>query len=111
MIRGLPHRCTHWTPAFPGPDAYNQPNPGGFAVAATGVRCRLSNAEGDGPSLLLPADRAVQAGDRLGDVVTPAGLTVDAGPFSVEAVQPVVGRARVAYQRCALRRLTSIDQG
>lgn len=110
MIRGLVHRCTVWTPAGQATDAYGQPAPTSFATAATDVPCRLSLIDADRPLALLRAEQSLGPGDRLTDVKTPAGQSVDPGPFAVLSIERLVGRAGVAFQRCQLQRLISLDQ-
>ncbi len=110
MIRGLIHRCTIWSPTGTTTDPYGQATPDGFATTATLLPCRLRGA-GDGePEVLVGSGAVVAIHDRLTDVTTPAGASVDPGPFAVIDIVPVVGRADVAFQRLRLRRITSIDQ-
>ena len=110
MISALVHRCTLWQPTSTPTDAYGQPAPAGFAVVATDVRCRLSPPGSEAPTLWLEAAISVAVGDRVDSVLDPSGNTIDSGPFAVQEVVPVIGRAAVSHQRLTLRRLTSIDQ-
>lgn len=110
MIRGLIHRCVLSAPTSTAPDDYGQPSPTGFTPTATGVACRMQGAGSAEPELFLRATTAVGVDDRISDVETPAGTSLDAGPFAVMAVTPAVGRAELALYRVQLRRLTSIDQ-
>ena len=110
MIRGLIHRCTVSTPTATAVDTYGQPAPTGFTATATGVACRMQGAGAPEPELFLGAGDPVNLDDRISAVTTPAGASVDAGPFAVIEVTPAVGRAEVALHRVRLRRLTSIDQ-
>ncbi len=109
-IHGLTHRCTVWQPASRTTDAYGQPAPAAFTQTATGVRCRLNTEDQDTPQVLLTATVPVAVDDRITDVQDTRGNTIDAGPFAIIDVDAVRGRARVAYRRLTLRRLTSIDQ-
>ena len=110
MIRGLPHRCSIWRPTATPPDAYGQPAPAAYALGASGVRCRFSAAQPQAPRLLLPPGAVIDPRDRITDVQTPGGATVDAGPFAVQEVITPQGRAASGYHRLTLRRLVGLDQ-
>lgn len=101
MIGGLVHRCTIWQ-ALPGPaDAYGRPVPVATAPQAPAIRCRFTPGDRDTHRLLLPPDAALAVGDRVTDIEDAAGRSIDRGPFHVNAVTVVTGRAQAAY-RCAL---------
>jgi hypothetical protein len=110
VISALVHRCTVWQPTSTPTDEYGQPAPAGFAVVATDVRCRMSPPGAEAPTLWLEATVAITEGDRVSAVQDPSGNTIDSGPFAVQEVVSVIGRAVTSHQRLQLRRLTSIDQ-
>ncbi len=110
MISALVHRCTIWQPTSTPTDDYGQPAPAGFAVSVTDVPCRLSPPGAEAPTLWVEATIAIAAGDRVASVQDPSGNVIDSGPFAVQEVVAVVGRAVTSHQRLKLRRLTSVDQ-
>ena len=110
MITTLVHRCTLWPPPSPPADESGQPAPAGFANVATDVRCRLSPPKSDAPTLWLEASVAIAVGDRVASIQDPSGNMIDSGPFAVQEVVPVIGRAVTSHQRLKIHRLTSIDQ-
>ena len=109
MIGGLVHRCTIWQ-AVPGPaDAYGQPAAVAQALQARALRCRFTRGESGTHRLLLPADAAVAIGDRVTDIQEAAGRSIDHGPFRVNEVTVVTGRAQAAYQSAVLQRFLNED--